>query len=201
MAFLAPLAASIGLGASTVAGASAAALIPGSLAISSATAAGIVAGTAAPIAFGAAAPIAVGAAAGWSALWSALSVGFSALSTVGQIMSNNAAARAAMEEPRLRIETTALERARLARDQTRETGIAASRRTAILAASGGLEDGSDLIREVLMEGSLEGVRRSTDLSFQEGVLTRRFTHIGRGAARSNLGALASGGARIAGLLT
>lgn len=106
-----------------------------------------------------------------------------------------------MEGTRLQIETTALERARLARDQTRESGIAASRRTAILAASGGLEDGSDLIREVLMEGSLEGVRRSTDLSFQEGVLTRRFTNIGRGAARSNLGALASGGARIAGLLT
>lgn len=193
MAWLASLAAGIGVGTSTVAGASAAALIPGSLAISSATAAGIAAGTAAPIAFG--------AAAGGSALWSALGVGFSALSTAGQIMSNNAAAQAAMEGTRLQIETTALERARLARDQTRESGIAASRRTAILAASGGLEDGSDLIREVLMEGSLEGVRRSTDLSFQEGVLTRRFTNIGRGAARSNLGALASGGARIAGLLT
>ena len=193
MAWLASLAAGIGVGTSTVAGASAAALIPGSLAISSATAAGIVAGTAAPIAFG--------AAAGGSALWSALGVGFSALSTAGQIMSNNAAAQAAMEGTRLQIETTALERARLARDQTRESGIAASRRTAILAASGGLEDGSDLIREVLMEGSLEGVRRSADLSFQEGVLTRRFTNIGRGAARSNLGALASGGARIAGLLT
>lgn len=193
MAWLASLAAGIGIGTSTVAGASAAALIPGSLAISSTTAAGIAAGTAAPIAFG--------AAAGGSALWSALGVGFSALSTAGQIMSNNAAAQAAMEGTRLQIETTALERARLARDQARESGIAASRRTAILAASGGLEDGSDLIREVLMEGSLEGVRRSTDLSFQEGVLTRRFTNIGRGAARSNLGALASGGARIAGLLT
>lgn len=193
MAWLASLAAGIGIGTSTVAGASAAALIPGSLAISSTTAAGIAAGTAAPIAFG--------AAAGGSALWSALGVGFSALSTAAQIRSNNAAAQAAMEGTRLQIETTALERARLARDQTRESGIAASRRTAILAASGGLEDGSDLIREVLMEGSLEGVRRSTDLSFQEGVLTRRFTHIGRGAARSNLGALASGGARIAGLLT
>lgn len=198
MAWLASLAAGIGIGTSTVAGASAAALIPGSLAISSTTAAGIAAGTAAPIAFGAAAG---GAAAGGSALWSALGVAFSALSTAAQIRSNNAAAQAAMEGTRLQIETTALERARLARDQTRESGIAASRRTAILAASGGLEDGSDLIREVLMEGSLEGVRRSTDLSFQEGVLTRRFTHIGRGAARSNLGALASGGARIAGLLT
>ena len=52
-----------------------------------------------------------------------------------------------------------------------------------------------------MEGSLEGIRRDTDLSFQEGVLTRRLANIPRGTARSNLGALASGGARIAGFLT
>lgn len=192
MAFLAPLAASIGIGASTVAGASAAALIPGSLAISSATAAGIAGGALAPISFG--------AAAGGSALWSALGVGFSALSSIGQIMSNSAAASAAMASTQLQIEGSALERARMRRDLERDRNTAAARRAAVLSATGGLQDGSDLIQEVLFEGSMESVRRDTDLSFQEGILTRRMANIQRGTARSNLGALAAGGARIAGFL-
>lgn len=192
MAFLAPLAASIGIGASTVAGASAAALIPGSLAISSATAAGIAGGALAPISFG--------AAAGGSALWSALGVGFSALSSIGQIMSNSAAASAAMASTQLQIEGSALERARMRRDLERDRNTAAARRAAVLSATGGLQDGSGLIQEVLFEGSMESVRRDTDLSFQEGILTRRMANIQRGTARSNLGALAAGGARIAGFL-
>lgn len=192
MAFLAPLAASIGIGTSTVAGASAAALIPGSLAISSATAAGIAGGALAPISFG--------AAAGGSALWSALGAGFSALSSIGQIMSNSAAASAAMASTQLQIEGSALERARMRRDLERDRNTAAARRAAVLSATGGLQDGSDLIQEVLFEGSMESVRRDTDLSFQEGILTRRMANIQRGTARSNLGALAAGGARIAGFL-
>lgn len=192
MAFLAPLAASIGIGASTVAGASAAALIPGSLAISSATAAGIAGGALAPISFG--------AAAGGSALWSGLGVGFSALSSIGQIMSNSAAASAAMASTQLQIEGSALERARMRRDLERDRNTAAARRAAVLSATGGLQDGSDLIQEVLFEGSMESVRRDADLSFQEGILTRRMANIQRGTARSNLGALAAGGARIAGFL-
>ena len=197
MAFLAPLAASIGIG-----GVSTSAAAIGGFAAGGYTAAGVASAAATGAAAAqAATALSLGSLfAGGSTLWSALGAGFSALSSIGQIMSNSAAASAAMASTQLQIEGSALERARMRRDLERDRNTAAARRAAVLSATGGLQDGSDLIQEVLFEGSMESVRRDTDLSFQEGILTRRMANIQRGTARSNLGALAAGGARIAGFL-
>lgn len=78
--------------------------------------------------------------------------------------------------------------------------MSAARRATSLAVQGGLQDGAELVREALTEGSIESVRRSADISFSQGVLSRRQGNIRSGTNFSSLAALASGGARIGSLL-
>lgn len=144
---------------------------------------------------------AIGAVAGSASFWSIAGAGAAALGTVGQIMANNQAAGAAMQQARQSLLAAQIDAGRAQRNITRDMGIAASRRAALLAAQGGDPAGSDLITDILYEGSLEAARVQTDLSFQEGVLTQRTRNIAQGTRLSNLGALAQGGARVAGFLT
>jgi len=136
-----------------------------------------------------------------SGFWTALGVGFTALSTIHTISSNNQMARAALFDTSVQREAAEIDYARRRSDVRRETDRETARRTSLLSASGGLVDGADLVLEGLLEGARAESRLATDLGFEMGALTTRAANIRAGTRRANVGALLEGGARIASLLS
>ena len=136
-----------------------------------------------------------------SGFWTALGVGFSALSTISTISSNNQMARAAIFDTSMQREAAEIDYARRRSDVRRETDRETARRTSLLSATGGLVDGADLVLEGLLEGARAESRLATDLGFEMGALTTRAANIRAGTRRANVGALLEGGARIASLLS
>jgi len=133
--------------------------------------------------------------------WTALGVGFTALSTISTISSNNQMARVALFDTSMQREAAEIDYARRRSDIRRETDRETSRRTSLLSATGGLIDGADLVLEGLLEGARAESRLATDLGFEMGALTTRAANIRAGTRRANTGALLEGGARIASLLS
>ena len=136
-----------------------------------------------------------------SGFWTALGVGFTALSTINTINSNNQMARAAIFDTAMQREAAEIDYARRRSDIRRETERETARRTSLLSATGGLVDGADLVLEGLLEGARAESRLATDLGFEMGALTTRAANIRAGTRRANVGALLEGGARIASLLS
>ena len=136
-----------------------------------------------------------------SGFWTALGVGFTALSTINTINSNNQMARAAIFDTAMQREAAEIDYARRRSDVRRETERETARRTSLLSATGGLVDGADLVLEGLLEGARAESRLATDLGFEMGALTTRAANIRAGTRRANVGALLEGGARIASLLS
>jgi hypothetical protein len=136
-----------------------------------------------------------------SGFWTALGVGFTALSTINTINSNNQMARAAIFDTAMQKEAAEIDYARRRSDIRRETDREIARRTSLLSATGGLVDGADLVLEGLLEGARAESRLATDLGFEMGALTTRAANIRAGTRRANVGALLEGGARIASLLS
>ena len=136
-----------------------------------------------------------------SGFWTALGVGFTALSTISTISSNNQMARAALFDTSVQRETAEIDYSRRRSDIRRETDRETARRTSLLSATGGLVDGADLVLEGLLEGARAESRLATDLGFEMGALTTRASNIRAGNRRSNVGALLEGGARMASLLS
>lgn len=198
MAFLAALAPA----AAGTAAAGTAAATAGAFAAGGATSAGFASAAAMGASTAAAAGIGGSSLLAGLTFWEALSAGAQVVGTAGSILSTVAGAQQAQGQTRAMLEASALDEARTRRNLERETQRLAARRATVLSVSGGLDvgGGSDLVREALAEGSLESVQRSEDVRFQEGVLTRRFRNIGRGAGFSAIGALGSGGARLASIL-
>jgi len=136
-----------------------------------------------------------------SGFWTALGVGFTALSTINTINSNNQMARVAIFDTAMQREAAEIDYARRRSDIRRETERETARRTSLLSATGGLVDGADLVLEGLLEGARAESRLATDLGFEMGALTTRAANIRAGTRRANVGALLEGGARIASLLS
>jgi hypothetical protein len=136
-----------------------------------------------------------------SGFWTALGVGFTALSTIHTIGSNNQMARAALFDTSVQREAAEIDYARRRSDVRRETERETARRTSLLSATGGLVDGADLVLEGLLEGARAESRLATDLGFEMGALTTRAANIRAGTRRANVGALLEGGARMASLLS
>ena len=78
-----------------------------------------------------------------SGFWTALGVGFTALSTINTINSNNQMARAAIFDTAMQREAAEIDYARRRSDVRRETERETARRTSLLSATGGLVDGAD----------------------------------------------------------
>jgi len=135
-------------------------------------------------------------------VWQVAGLGMTALSTVGTILGNNAAAANQQAQIAYQLEAGALEAARMRREVERQSSQLVARRMASLAAQGGTGVGGtfDLLAEPVMETSLEGIQRLTELDLQAGVLRRRSGNVTAGTVRSNLAALGSGGARVFSLL-
>ena len=136
-----------------------------------------------------------------SGFWTALGVGFTALSTINTINSNNQMARVAIFDTAMQREAAEIDYARRRSDIRRETERETARRTSLLSATGGLVDGADLVLEGLLEGARAESRLATDLGFEMGALTTRAANIRAGTRRANVGALLEGGARMASLLS
>jgi len=134
-----------------------------------------------------------------SGFWTALGAGFTVLSTLHTISSNNQMANFALVDTGVQREAVQLDYARRRSDIRRETDRETARRTSLLSATGGLTDGADLVLEGLLEGARAESRLATDLGFEMGALTTRAANIRAGNRRSNTGALLEGGARMASL--
>jgi len=134
--------------------------------------------------------------------WQLAGLGMSGVSAIGTIAGNNENAAAQQFSISRQLEAGALEAARTRREVDRQSQLLVARRMVGLAAQGGTGVGStfDLLTEPVMETSLEGIQRLTELDLQAGVLRRRSSNVTTGTVRANLGALGSGGARMFSLL-
>jgi hypothetical protein len=136
-----------------------------------------------------------------SGFWAALGTGFTILSTINNISSNNQMANQSLVDTGMQMEANQLDYARRLSDIRRETDKETARRTSLLSATGGLADGADMVLEGLLEGARAESRLATDLGFEMGALTTRASNIRAGNRRSNIGAVLEGGYRLSSLLT
>jgi hypothetical protein len=133
--------------------------------------------------------------------WTALGAGFTVLSTISSIASNNQMANFSLVDTGIQREATQIDYARRLSDIRRETDRETARRTSLLSVTGGLVDGADMVLEGLLEGARAESRLATDLGFEMGALSTRASNIRAGNRRSNIGALLEGGARLTSLFT
>lgn len=135
--------------------------------------------------------------------WQLAGAAFSGIATLATISGNNAAASAEQFRISQQLEAGALEAARTRRAVEREGQQLAARRVASLAAQGGTGVGGtfDLLMEPLMETSLEGIQRLTEIEMESASLIRRSRAVSKGTAMANIGALASGAAKTFSLLS
>jgi hypothetical protein len=198
MSFVGEAIAAVGAAIASVFSSSAGAAAAGEAVAVGATAAGETAATSA--AAGASSTAASSSLLG-SGFWTALGTGFTILSTINSISSNNQMANFSLVDTGIQRETAQIDYARRLSDIRRETERETARRTSLLSATGGLVDGADLVLEGLLEGARAESRLATDLGFEMGALSTRAANIRAGNRRSNIGAVLEGGYRLANLFT